>query len=138
MSYEILPDGEVAFICNGCGQKKISRNTKSLPKGWYISGVMAAPVDPEWRSESEEDQATQLQEVGELIGSHFHSLPCARQNLLIPPVIEKMRKLSIALCVYGKCELIIAGPNSMQAPGRHVSQEGSGSPPPFDFDGRPV
>ena len=131
MSFEVQDDGSVQYKCRGCDAKATTRNLKSLPKGWCLTGVIAIAHDPEL--ETPEDGQRQLNEAGELIGAHFHTTKCGKKFLAQKLVKEQVLAAKITLALWSKVEIIIDGAN---VKGSNELEDGTyrGSPPPLDVD----
>lgn len=135
MSYEIDGDGRVTFTCNGCGKTTTSRNVKSLPRGWYVVGVLQSAHDPECADTAEPED---IRAVGEVVGSHFHTLRCGKKAMTSSKVKEMVARSGVALALYGKCDLVIDGTMAGVAPGRTIEDDNRPKEhPPYKLDGGP-
>ena len=133
MSYVIDGDGKVTFTCNGCRKATTSRNVKSLPRGWYVVGVLQSAHDPECAENAKPDD---LRAVGEVVGSHFHSLRCGKKAMTSSKVKEMIARSGVALALYGKCDLVIDGTQAGIAPGRTIEDDKRPKmPPPHKMEG---
>lgn len=143
MSWKMDADGKVTFTCNGCGKTKTTRSTKTLPRSWAVTGVLASAVPPEDVPDGDRnrfllEQQKALLEAGELIGAHFHSMKCGKKTLEGRILREKVLKAGVALVLYGKAELVIDGTGGgALAIGRHADAKRPKSPPEFELGDGP-
>jgi hypothetical protein len=114
MSYQVDPDGNVTFVCQGkdCHATKPAKSTKVLPKKWCITGILLDQADPESGPAGEEraqiDNARILEANANLSG-HFCSLKCAKNTFSDPRVVAMVKKLKVTVVVYMDCKLVIDG-----------------------------
>ncbi len=135
MSYVIDEDGKVTFTCNGCGKTTTSRNVKSLPRSWCVVGVLQSAHDPECADTAEPED---IRAVGEVVGSHFHTLRCGKKAMTSSKVKEMVARSGVALALYGKCELVVDGTSAGVAPGRTIKDDNRPKEhPPYKLDGGP-
>jgi hypothetical protein len=116
MSYQVDPDGNVTFVCQGkdCGKSKAAKSTKVLPKKWCISSVLFSQDHPEFTSAGQaarhaEDQAKKAMEANENLAGHFCSIKCARSTFSDPRVVAMVKKLRVTVVIFADCKLMIDG-----------------------------
>jgi len=138
MSYTVDGDGQIRYACKTCQREQTTRSLKSLPKGWFISGILKTAFDPEVQSQDEAaskqtDLTSRLMEAGEMVGMHFCRIQCARQFFKDAKVRDKIIEMKVSVGVYGKCELMVDGARAGEP--EEDPEEGTtrGSPPPFQM-----
>jgi len=119
MTFRVGEDGDATFTCQACAKKKMTRNLKTIPKGWLLTGVLKVAVDEEWEGAEgmEEAQAhydAKMRKAGSLIGAHFCSMKCAKKKLLSDEAKKKILRAGISLAVFGKVELLVDGAQMLQ------------------------
>jgi hypothetical protein len=125
MSYTVDGDGKVTFRCQGkeCGKTKESRSLKVLPKKWCLSAVLVSEASPEYTSQeaaaayAKETQVRLLEANRELAG-HFCSFKCAKRSFEDPRVVAMVKKLRVAVVVYGESKLVIDAESMDDGDGR--------------------
>lgn len=123
MSYQILADGEIEFICQGkgCGKTIKSRQLRAVPKGWFVSGILRMSAKDEadpviWNISQEI-----VNRLGPVIGGHWCSRKCAKSILFLPDIIQAVKEAGLCVVLYGKTELVIDG---TKRPGPEDAEEG--------------
>jgi hypothetical protein len=116
MSYTVDGDGKVTFRCQGkdCGKTKEARTVKVLPKKWCITGILLTQADPEGGESALEDAAAtnnRLLEANSQLSGHFCSFKCAKNTFSDERVVAMVKKLRVAVVVYGDCKLVIDAEN---------------------------
>lgn len=117
MSYQVDPDGNVTFVCQGkeCGKSKAAKSTKVLPKKWCITGILLNQPDPEAGAPGEAGLNTadnaRILEANANLSGHFCSFKCAKNTFSDPRVVAMVKKLKVAVVVYGDCKLVIDAEN---------------------------
>lgn len=116
MSYTVDGDGKITFQCQGkdCGKTKEARSLKVLPKKWCITGILLNKADPELGEEGEAQAAkdnARILEANSSLSGHFCSFKCAKTTFADERVIAMVRKLRVAVVVYGECKLVIDAEN---------------------------
>lgn len=109
MSYSVDGDGKVIFQCQGkdCGKTKESRSLKTLPKKWCITGILLNEADPESGEERAQADNDRILEANRNLSGHFCSFKCAKNTFSDEHVIAMVRKLRVAVVVYGECKMVI-------------------------------
>ena len=125
MSYTVDGDGKVTFRCQGkeCGKTKESRSLKVLPKKWCLSAVLVSEDSPEFVSTEAQNayqQKTQerLLEANQQLAGHFCSFKCAKKSFSDERVVAMVKKLKVAVVVYGDCKLVVDAENMDDGDGR--------------------
>jgi hypothetical protein len=113
MSYTVDGDGKVTFRCQGkeCGKTKDSRSLKVLPKGWCITGILLNQADPEGLEEPQKPDADRIMEANANLAGHFCSFKCAKHTFSDERIVAMVRKLRVAVVVYGSCKMVIDAEN---------------------------
>lgn len=114
MSYQVDPDGNVTFVCQGkeCGKSKAAKSTKVLPKKWCITGILLDHADPESGAVGEEQARVDNERILEAnanLSGHFCSFRCAKNTFEDPRVVAMVKKLKVTVVVYMDCKLVIDG-----------------------------
>lgn len=137
MSYRIEVDGTVTFTCNACQRETQVNNSKQLPVGWCVVGVLEMAQDPEVGEPTDRPEASSedLHEVGALVGAHYHNERCGLKALKHPKVARLVERLKIALALYWGCILVVDGTGGDVGVGRseahdvaHEDDDGDGKP----------
>lgn len=131
MSYSVDADGEVTFTCQGkdCGKTKKARTVKVLPKKWCITGILLNQPDPESGVAGEEramEENARILEANQNLSGHFCSFKCAKRTFEDPRVVAMVRKLGVAVVVYGDCKMVI----DAEQGGRGDDGDGEDEPAP--------
>jgi hypothetical protein len=113
MSYTVDGDGKVTFRCQGkdCGKTKESRSLKVLPKKWCITGILLNQADPEGSEDPKKMDGDRILEANANLAGHFCSFKCAKNTFSDERIIAMVRKLRVAIVVYGDCKLVIDAEN---------------------------
>lgn len=115
MSYQVDGDGKVTFRCQGkdCGKTKEARSVKVLPKKWCISSVVFTLDHPESGGDEidPEEQAKKAIEANQNLAGHFCSFKCAKNTFSDERVVAMVKKLRVAVVVFGDCKMVIDAEN---------------------------
>lgn len=119
MTFTVGTDGEAEFKCHGCGKKSTTRNLKTLPKGWLLTGILKIATDEEWAGAEGMEEAqvqydAKMRKAGSLIGAHFCSMKCAKKKLLSEESKDKIQKAGISLAVFGQVTLLVDGAKALE------------------------